>query len=78
VAVAAPDAQPQLDVSPAAPAVAAVPQHDSFAAGSQHVACTDGAQQDETSDTTATSLTSKKFDVRHRNGSGRGQQVFSI
>jgi hypothetical protein len=49
VAVVDPAAQPQLAV---APAVAApdVPQHDSFAAGSQHEAWTDGAQQDEGSD----------------------------
>ena len=44
-----PAAQPQLAVSPA-PVAPDVPQHDSFAAGSQHDACTDGAQQDEGSD----------------------------
>jgi hypothetical protein len=41
-----PAAQPQLAVSPAAAAVD-VPQQVSFAAGSQHDSCTDGAQQDE-------------------------------
>ena len=41
-----PAAQPQPAVSPAAAPVA-VPQQDSFAAGSQHDACTEGAQQDE-------------------------------
>jgi hypothetical protein len=41
-----PAAQPQPAVSPAA-APGDAPQQDSFAAGSQHDACTEGAQQDE-------------------------------
>jgi hypothetical protein len=73
--VAVPAAQPQLAFSPVA---AAVPQHDSFAAGSQHDACTDEAQQEETSDISTTSNASKKVDVRDRSGSERCQQVFSI
>src|SRR5215218_8853438 len=44
-----PAAQPQLAVSPA-PVALDVPQQDSLAAGSQHDACTDGAQQDAGSD----------------------------
>jgi hypothetical protein len=57
-----PAAQPQLAVSPA-PVAPDVPQQDSFAAGSQHDDCTDGAQQDEGSDMRMTSNRSRDFDV---------------
>jgi hypothetical protein len=57
-----PAAQPQLPVSPGT-ALVDVPQQDSFAAGSQHDACTDGAQQEEGSDMGTGSLEDREISM---------------
>jgi hypothetical protein len=57
----APAAQPQLAVSPAA--ALDVPQHDSFADGSQHDACTEAAQQDEGSDMRTASVGNREISM---------------